>query len=98
MAKFASDGSRADMKQGDIYFVSLDPIVGREQRGLRPVIVLTSEAFNRLTGSPLVAAITTGGGLCTPQQFRGRTADGRDEDDRDCEMRSGSNPGPCGAR
>jgi len=33
------------------------------------VIVLTSEAFNRLTGSPLVAAITTGGDFARRNNF-----------------------------
>ena len=49
------------MKLGDIYFVSLDPTTGHEQRGLRPVFVLTPEPFNRVTGTAIVAAITNGG-------------------------------------
>ena len=49
------------MKPGDIYFVSLDPTAGHEQRGLRPVFILTPEAFNRITGTAIVAAITNGG-------------------------------------
>ncbi len=49
------------MRCGDIFFASLDPTVGREQRGLRPVFVLTSERFNRITGTAIIAAITNGG-------------------------------------
>jgi mRNA-degrading endonuclease toxin of MazEF toxin-antitoxin module len=49
------------LKPGDIYFVSLDPTFGREQQGYRPVFVITTEAFNRMTRSPIIAAITTGG-------------------------------------
>jgi len=49
------------LKLGDIYFVSLEPTIGREQRGLRPVFVISSERFSRITGTAIIAAITTGG-------------------------------------
>jgi mRNA-degrading endonuclease toxin of MazEF toxin-antitoxin module len=54
------------MERGDIYLVSLDPTVGHEQQGKRPVLVITPSKFNRLTGVPVVLPITTGGGFaCT---------------------------------
>lgn len=46
--------------RGDIVSVALDPAMGHEQRGLRPALVLTTKAFNRL-GDVLVAPITQGG-------------------------------------
>jgi mRNA interferase ChpB len=49
------------LKRGDIYLVSLDPALGHEQQGTRPVLILTQEAFNKLTRTPIVAAITNGG-------------------------------------
>jgi mRNA interferase ChpB len=49
------------MKRGDIYMVSLEPTFGHEQRGHRPVMVISSESFNRMTQVPLVVPITTGG-------------------------------------
>src|SRR5258706_12197581 len=49
------------MDRGDIFLVSLDPASGHEQKGLRPVLVVTPERFNRLTGTPVVVPITTGG-------------------------------------
>ncbi|HEX3942729.1 MAG TPA: type II toxin-antitoxin system PemK/MazF family toxin [Rhizomicrobium sp.] len=49
------------MDRGDIYFVGLDPTVGHEQRGHRPVLVLTTADFNKLTNAPVVLPITTGG-------------------------------------
>jgi mRNA interferase ChpB len=49
------------MDRGDIYYVALDPAVGHEQRGHRPVLVLTTAAFNKLTNAPVVLPITTGG-------------------------------------
>ncbi|MCL2020564.1 MAG: type II toxin-antitoxin system PemK/MazF family toxin [Betaproteobacteria bacterium] len=49
------------MKRGDIYLVDLEPTAGHEQRGHRPVLVVSPEAFNRLTQCPVVLPITTGG-------------------------------------
>ena len=46
--------------RGDIVNVPLDPVVGHEQRGTRPALVLTTKEFNRL-GDVLVAPITQGG-------------------------------------
>ncbi|MFG1348111.1 type II toxin-antitoxin system PemK/MazF family toxin [Xanthobacter autotrophicus] len=51
------------MERGDIYKVSLDPTEGREQQGFRRVLVVSPGKFNRLTGTPLVVPITTGGGF-----------------------------------
>ncbi len=51
------------MKRGDIYVVSLDPGEGHEQRGTRPVLVISSDRFNALTRLPIVVPITTGGGF-----------------------------------
>ncbi len=46
--------------RGDVVVVPLDPASGHEQRGIRPALVLTPRAFNRL-GDVLVAPITQGG-------------------------------------
>jgi len=46
--------------RGDIVSVPLDPVVGHEQRGTRPALVLTAKEFNKL-GDVLVAPITQGG-------------------------------------
>ena len=48
------------MERGDIYLVSLDPTSGHEQQGTRPVLVVSPEAFNRLTRTPVVLPITSG--------------------------------------
>jgi mRNA interferase ChpB len=50
----------AGFDRGDIVYVPLDPAFGREQKGERPALVLTSKAFNKL-GDVLVAPITQGG-------------------------------------
>ena len=49
------------MKRGDIYTVSLDPTIGHEQRGHRPVLIISPTAFNQATKLPVVLPITSGG-------------------------------------
>ena len=49
------------MKRGDIYLVSLDPTEGREQRGSRPVLVVSPAEFNEATKLPVICPITSGG-------------------------------------
>jgi mRNA interferase ChpB len=57
------------VKQGDIYVVSLDPTVGHEQRGTRPVLIVSPAKFNVLTKAPVVVPITTGGGFARTAGF-----------------------------
>lgn len=45
------------IQRGEIYFVNLNPVRGREQAGRRPVMVLSIEAINRL---PLVVTVVVG--------------------------------------
>src|SRR5947209_912581 len=45
------------IERGELYFVNLDPVKGREQAGKRPVLVLSINAINRL---PLVATCVVG--------------------------------------
>ena len=49
------------MKRGDIYLVDLEPTMGHEQRGHRPVLVVSPDTFNRLTQCPVILPITNGG-------------------------------------
>ncbi len=57
------------MERGDIYLVSLDPTSGHEQRGTRPVLVVSPSAFNRLTKTPVVLPITQGGSFARTAGF-----------------------------
>ena len=57
------------MERGDIYLVSLDPTSGHEQRGTRPVLIVSPEAFNRLTRTPIVVPITSGGNFARTAGF-----------------------------
>ncbi|MDR1002833.1 MAG: type II toxin-antitoxin system PemK/MazF family toxin [Oscillospiraceae bacterium] len=47
------------IKRGDIYFAALSPVVGSEQGGTRPVVVLQNELGNRHSPTVIVAAITS---------------------------------------
>jgi mRNA interferase ChpB len=49
------------MNRGDIYMVALDPTLGREQQGHRPVLIVSATAFNTATHLPVVLPITNGG-------------------------------------
>ncbi len=57
------------MQQGEIWLVSLDPAAGHEQRGTRPVVIVSPAPFNKLTGTPVVVPITTGGSFARRRGF-----------------------------
>ena len=57
------------MRRGEIWLVSLDPAAGHEQRGTRPVVVVSPGPFNKLTGTPVVLPITTGGRFARSRGF-----------------------------
>lgn len=57
------------MERGDIYLVSLDPTAGHEQQGKRPVLIVSPGAFNRLTKTPVVLPITSGGNFARTAGF-----------------------------
>ncbi len=57
------------MERGDIYRVSLDPTSGHEQHGTRPVLIVSPAAFNRLTKTPVVLPITSGGNFARTAGF-----------------------------
>ena len=57
------------MKRGHIYLVSLDPIEGHEQRGTRPVVVVSPTDFNKATKLPVIVPITNGGDFARRIKF-----------------------------
>ncbi|MBI1905650.1 MAG: type II toxin-antitoxin system PemK/MazF family toxin [Rhodocyclales bacterium] len=57
------------MERGDIYLVSLDPTSGHEQQGTRPVLIVSPTSFNRLTKTPIVLPITSGGNFARTAGF-----------------------------
>src|SRR6202045_4588585 len=57
------------MKRGEIWLVSLDPTSGHEQKGRRPVLIVSPEAFNRVTKVPVILPITSGGNFARTAGF-----------------------------
>jgi len=49
----------AGILRGDIYWADLNPVIGSEQGGLRPVLILSRKGFNRHSGTVIAAAITS---------------------------------------
>ncbi|UOQ91801.1 type II toxin-antitoxin system PemK/MazF family toxin [Halobacillus shinanisalinarum] len=46
------------VKRGDVYFADLSPVVGSEQGGVRPVLILQNDIGNRFSPTVIIAAIT----------------------------------------
>jgi mRNA-degrading endonuclease toxin of MazEF toxin-antitoxin module len=63
------------MKRGEIWLVGLDPTQGHEQKGRRPVLIVSPEAFNRVTKVSVVLPITSGGNFARTAGFAVPLAD-----------------------
>jgi mRNA interferase MazF len=49
----------ADILRGEVYWADLSPTRGREQSGLRPVLVLSHDVLNRRSGTVIALAVTS---------------------------------------
>ena len=47
------------VKRGDIYYADLSPVVGSEQGGARPVLIIQNDVGNKYSPTVIVAAITS---------------------------------------
>ncbi len=47
------------VKRGDIYYADLSPVVGSEQGGIRPVLIVQNDTGNRHSPTVIAAAITS---------------------------------------
>lgn len=47
------------IKRGDIYYADLSPVVGSEQGGIRPVLIIQNDVGNRHSPTVICAAITS---------------------------------------
>ena len=47
------------MRRGDIYYADLRPVVGSEQGGIRPVLIIQNDVGNKHSPTIIVAAITS---------------------------------------
>ena len=57
------------MRRGEIWLVGLDPAEGHEQKGRRPVLIISPDAFNQVTKVPVVFPITSGGNFARTAGF-----------------------------
>lgn len=48
-----------NIKRGDIYYADLSPVVGSEQGGVRPVLIIQNDVGNRFSPTVIAAAITS---------------------------------------
>jgi len=65
----ANRGRDPLMRRGEIWLVGLDPAEGHEQKGRRPVLIVSPEAFNQVTKVPIVLPITSGGNFARTAGF-----------------------------
>ena len=47
------------VKRGDIYYADLSPVIGSEQGGVRPILVVQNDVGNKYSPTIIVAAITS---------------------------------------
>jgi len=48
-----------EVKRGEIYYVNLDPVVGSEQAGTRPVVCIQNNVGNKCSPTVIIAVITS---------------------------------------
>ena len=47
------------VKRGEIYYADLSPVVGSEQGGIRPVLIIQNDVGNKYSPTVIAAAITS---------------------------------------
>ena len=47
------------MKRGDVYYADLRPVIGSEQGGVRPVLIIQNDVGNKHSPTVIIAAITS---------------------------------------
>lgn len=57
--------AEVQVKRGDIFFADLSPVVGSEQGGIRPVLIIQNDIGNKYSPTTIVSAITS-------QRFKSR--------------------------
>lgn len=50
---------KLDIKRGEIYYADLSPVVGSEQGGIRPVLIVQNDVGNKYSPTVIAAAITS---------------------------------------
>lgn len=57
--KFIWETKKMNIKRGDIFYADLSPVIGSEQGGLRPVLIVQNDVGNRYSPTVIAAAITS---------------------------------------
>ena len=57
--KYLGEIKMISVKRGDIYYADLSPVIGSEQGGVRPVLVVQNDVGNRYSPTVIAAAITS---------------------------------------
>lgn len=65
VVNFISERDNLNIKRGDIFYADLSPVVGSEQGGVRPVLIVQNDVGNKYSPTVIAAAITS-------QQFKTR--------------------------
>jgi len=50
---------KVDINRGDVFYADLNPVIGSEQGGVRPVVVIQNDIGNKYSPTVIVAAITS---------------------------------------
>lgn len=58
-ASYQGNTPSATVRRGDIFYADLSPVVGSEQGGLRPVLIIQNDVGNRYSPTVIAAAITS---------------------------------------
>ena len=72
-----------NIKRGDIYYADLSPVVGSEQGGIRPVLIVQNDVGNKYSPTVIAAAITS-------QKYKTKLPTHISVDAVDCEMQKDS--------
>ncbi|MBQ5562190.1 MAG: type II toxin-antitoxin system PemK/MazF family toxin [Clostridia bacterium] len=48
-----------EVRKGEIYYADLSPVVGSEQGGIRPVVILQNDKGNHYSSTTIIAAVTS---------------------------------------
>lgn len=51
--------NKVNVTRGDVYYADLNPVVGSEQGGIRPVLIIQNDIGNKYSPTVIVAAITS---------------------------------------
>ena len=58
-ASYQNNTASTSVRRGDIFYADLSPVVGSEQGGLRPVLIIQNDVGNRYSPTVIAAAITS---------------------------------------